>query len=245
MSGHSKWSQIKYKKALTDAKKGQIFSKFARMIAVAVKELGDDPETNPKLRLAIEQARRFNMPNENIERAIKRGSGEIEGAKIEEFLYQAYGPASIALIITGITDNKNRTLSEIKNILLNYGGKLAEAGSVSYLFERKGTIRVNPIDQIPTAKNKEEIELIAIEAGAENLKWSGDILEIYTKIEDLEKIKKNLEEKNISFESSSIDWVAKNEIEITDLKSKERLNKLFEVLDESDDVQEIYSNLKM
>lgn len=241
MSGHSKWSKIKYKKVLTDAKKGQIFSKLSRIITVAAKEKGGDPETNPKLRLAIEQARKFNLPSENIERAIKRGLGEIEGIKMEEFLYEAYAPAGIALIITGITDNKNRTLSEIKNILLKYGGKLAEAGSVSYLFERKGVISIDTSDQ---TINNQDLELIAIEAGAEDLKIRNGLLEVYSKIEDLEKVKRNLEEKNISLESSSIDWVAKNEIEITDLKTKEQLNKLFEALDENDDVSEIYSNLK-
>lgn len=242
MSGHSKWSQIKYKKSITDAKKGKIFSKLSREISVAAREKGGDPETNPKLRLAIEQARKFNMPSENIERAIKRGTGEIKGAKMEEFLYEAYGPSGIALIIEGITDNKNRTLSEIKNILSIHNSKLVGGGSVSYLFEKKGVIIIN--NKGKTA-NRDELELSVIEVGAEDLKWRNDILEVYTKLEDLEKIKKSLQEKNITIESSSIDWVPKVEIEIDNPKIKEQLTKLFDALDEQEDTNEIYSNFKI
>jgi len=244
MSGHSKWSQIKYKKSITDAKRGKIFSKLSREISVAAREKGGDPQTNPKLRLAIEKAKEFNLPKENIERAIKRGTGELKGGILEEVIYEAYGPGGIALIIEGITDNKNRTLSEIKNILSTHNGKLAGGGSVSYLFEKKGCIIIDLKLQIEDLKNKEKLELEAIEAGAEDLKWRNDILEIYTKLEDLEKIKKSLQDKNIIIESSSIDWVPKVEIELKDQKTKEQLNKLFEALDENDDVQEIYSNLK-
>lgn len=179
MSGHSHYSSIKYKKTITDAKRGKIFSKISRLISLAAREKGGDPETNPKLKLAIEKAREANMPNNNIERAIKRGTGEIEGAKMEEFIYEAYGPAGVALIIEGITDNKNRTLSEIKHILSQYGGKLAELGSVKYLFEKQG-----------------------------------------------------------------IEWLPKYPIQITDEKIKQQLERLFEGLDENDDVQEIYSNLE-
>lgn len=242
MSGHSHFKSIKYRKTLTDAKKGKIFSKLSREISVAAREKGGDPETNPKLRLAIEQARKFNMPSENIERAIKRGTGEIEGAKMEEFLYEAYGPSGIALIIEGITDNKNRTLSEIKNILSIHNGKLVGGGSVSYLFEKKGVIIIN--NKGKTA-NRDELELSVIEVGAEDLKWRNDILEVYTKLEDLEKIKKSLQEKNITIESSSIDWVPKVEIEIDNPKIKEQLTKLFDALDEQEDTNEIYSNFKI
>ena len=179
MSGHSKWSKVKHQKKVTDAKKGQVASKMARLITLAAKEKGGDPDTNPKLRMAIEQAKRLNVPKENIERAIKRGTGEFEGAKMEEVFYEAYGPAGIALIIQGITDNKNRTLAQIKNILSRFNGKLTEAGSVKYLFDRKNE-----------------------------------------------------------------DWTPKYPLEITDQKTKEHLEKLFETLDENEDIQEIYSNLK-
>lgn len=242
MSGHSKWSQIKHKKALTDAKKGKIFSKLANLISVAARQKGGDPNTNPQLRLAIEKARSFNMPSENIERAIKKGAGELAGVKMEELTIEAYGPGGIALIVEALTDNKNRTISEIKYILTQHSGKLAEAGSVNWLFERKGTLVIN---LLPSGLDKEKLELLAIDCGAEDLKWqTEDLLEIYTKLEDLEKVKKALEVKNIKIESVSLDWVPKNEIEITDPKAKEQLDKLLEVLDENDDVNEIYSNLK-
>jgi len=138
MSGHSKWKNIRYRKELVDKKRGKIFSKISRLISMAAKEKGADPETNPKLKLAIEKAKEFNIPKENIERAIKRGTGQLEGAKMEEFIYEAYGPAGVALIIEGITDNKNRTLAEIKHVLGRFDGKLADSGSVKYLFEKKG-----------------------------------------------------------------------------------------------------------
>jgi len=178
MSGHSHSKTIKHRKDAVDAKRGKIFSKISRLISVAAKEKGGDPETNPKLKLAIEKAREANIPKDNIEKAIKRGTGQIEGVKIEEFTYEAYGPAGVALIIEGITDNKNRTLAEIKHILSRFGGKLANSGSVKYLFDKKGD-----------------------------------------------------------------DWLAKYPLEI-DPKTKGQLEKLFEALDENEDVQEIYSNLK-
>lgn len=178
MSGHSKWSKVKHQKAITDVRKGKIFSKMARMITVAAREKGGDPETNSKLKLAIEQAKELNVPKDNIERAIKRGAGELEGAKIEEAIYEAYGPGGVAIIIETITDNKNRALAEIKHILSAHQAKLAEAGSVKYLFEQKNS-----------------------------------------------------------------DWIPKYPMS-TDEKTKAQLEKLFEALDEQDDVQEIYSNLE-
>lgn len=246
MSGHSKWSQIKHKKALTDAKKGKAFSKLARLVSVAARERGGDPGTNPALRLTIEKAKSLNMPQENIERAIKRGTGKIEGAKIEEFLYEAYGPGGIALIIQGITDNKNRTLGEIKNILSQHNGKLSGTGSVNYLFGQKGTIILKTEEQ---HQKKEDLELMAIEAGAEDFKWktidNENYLEIYTKPADLEKVKIFLQEKGIEIGSTSIDLVPKTEIEIKDKKNKAEIEKLLEALEEQDDINEIYSNYLM
>jgi len=237
MSGHSHFSSIKHKKAITDAKKSKVFSKMAREITLAAKEGGGDAEFNPKLRLAIERARSSNMPKDGVERAIKRGTGEIEGALLEEITLEAFGPQGIAIIIEGITDNKNRTLSEIKTILNQNKGKLAGEGAVRWMFEKKGVITV-------ATKKKEELELLAIESGAEDIYWKGDILDIYTKPEELEKIKKALEEKGIKPESASLDWVAK---ETTSLepKDKEKAEKLFADLDENDAVQEIYSNIKI
>lgn len=208
---------------------------------MAAREKGGDPKTNPALRMAIEKAKAANMPNDNIERAIKKGVGGLEGAKMEFFSYEAYAPGGAALIIEGITDNKNRTLSEIKHILSAYGGKFAGPGSVSYLFQKRGVINVSSEEN---NLDKGDLELLAIEAGAEDLKWRDNTLEIYTKIEDLEKIKGALKTKNISVESSSLEWVAETEIEMGDEKTKGQLTKLLDALSEHEDVNEIYSNLK-
>jgi YebC/PmpR family DNA-binding regulatory protein len=243
MSKHSHWATIKRKKEISDKKRGQIFSKILRMIAVAAKE-GTDLKTNPKLRLAIEKARDFNVPKETLERAIKKGGGEIEGQAMEEFLYEAYGPGKVAILIEGITDNKNRALNEIKKILEKNQGKLVTPGSIKWMFERKGYIAINLKSQIPNFQKKEELEMLAIETGAEDLHWSDDILEIYTKPENLENVKKNLENQGIKIEDTSLDWIAKEEIKVNE-EEKIAIQKLFEDLDESEEVQEIYSNLKI
>jgi len=246
MSGHSHSKTIRHAKNISDQKKGQMFSKLARLISVAVKEGGPNPETNSKLRLAFEMAKEINMPKDNVERAIKRGSGETVEEKLEEVLFEAYGPGGIAIIIEGITDNKNRTLGEIKQILNQNGGKLVGEGSVKWMFERKGCLTINAQFLISNSqiKNKEELEMMVIEAGAEDIYWHEELLDVYTKIEDLEEIKKNLEERGIKIDSVSLDWVAKEEVS-TDEKTKEACQKLFEALDENEAVQEIYSNMKL
>lgn len=243
MSGHSHFSTIKHKKAITDAKKSKIFSKLTREIIIAAKEKGGNLEINSGLRFAVEKAKKWNLPKENIERAIKKGTGEIEDIKLESFLFEAYGPGNIAFIIEGITDNKNRSIGEIKKVLSANEGKLAGEGSVKWLFKRKGTIVVDPNEQDENFKNKENLELAGIEAGADDICWQNDVLNIYTEPEKLENVRKNLEDKKIQIESVSLDWLAKEEIE-TDGKAKKSCQKLFEDLDELDSVQEIYSNLK-
>ncbi len=255
MSGHSHFSSIKHKKEITDAKRGKIFSKMAKLITIAAKEGGSDPAANSKLRMAIEQAKKANMPKENIERAIKKSSGGLESAKLEEVVFEAYGSGKIAIIIEGITDNKNRTLGEIKQILSQNGGKLAGGGSVKWLFERKGAIIIDLQLQAEELKDKEKLEMEAIEAGAEDIYWHAapeegeprqrhdNILDVYTKPEELEKVKKNLEGKGTKIDSATLDWVPKEMVEVGE-KEKESCQKLFEVLDENDAVQDIYSNLK-
>jgi len=246
MSGHSHSKTIRHAKNISDQKKGQMFSKLARLISVAVKEGGPNPETNSKLRLAFEMAKEINMPKDNVERAIKRGSGETVEEKLEEVLFEAYGPGGIAIIIEGITDNKNRTLGEIKQVLNQNNGKLVGEGSVKWMFERKGCLTINAQFLISNSqiKNKEELEMMVIEAGAEDIYWHEELLDVYTKIEDLEKIKKNLEERGIKIDSVSLDWVAKEEVS-TDEKTKGTCQKLFDALDENEAVQEIYSNMKL
>ncbi|GAH56951.1 unnamed protein product [marine sediment metagenome] len=191
MSGHSHAKTILHKKQITDAKRGKIFSKLAREISVAAREKGGDPEINSKLRLVIEKARQWNLPKDNIERAIKRGTGELAGEKLKSVLFEAYGPGGIAIIIEGITDNKNRTLGEIKQIFTQNNGKLAGSGSVKWMFERKGCLEVQTEKGGYKDKKKEDLELLVIEAGAEDIYWHNDLLDVYTKPEELEKVKKN------------------------------------------------------
>jgi len=245
MSGHSHSKKIKREKAITDQKRGQMFSKIARMISVAIKEGGSNPGTNQKLNVAMETAKKWNLPKENIERAIKKGSGEESaGEKLEEVSFEAFGPGGVAIIIEGITDNKNRALGEIKQILNQNNGKLVGEGAVRWLFEKKGVISVDLNSQSSDFKNKEGIEMAAIDSGAQDFRWHDDDLEIYTKPEDLEKVRKVLEGKGVKIEGGSLDWVAKEEIS-ADEKTKELCQKLFEALDENETVQEIYSNLKI
>jgi len=240
MSGHSHAKTVMATKMANDAKKGKIYSKYGRLITIAVKDGGGsgDPEKNSKLKAVIEQAKNMNMPKENIERAIKKGTGELAGETLAEVSYEGFGPGGIALIIDGISDNTNRTLSEIKSILNQNNGKMAGEGAVRWMFERKGSITVSL-----EGKSKEELELLAIELGADDVKTSGQSLDIYTKPEDLEKIKKSLEEKGIKIESASLNYVAKEEVTLSE-KEKDQAQKLFDALDENDAVNDIYSNIK-
>jgi YebC/PmpR family DNA-binding regulatory protein len=237
MSGHSHFHNIKIKKGAEDAKRSKAFSKLSKEISVAAKDGGSDIVFNPKLRSAVEKAKSMNMPADSIEKAIKKGSGELEGFLYEEFLMEAYGPGGTAFIIEGITDNKNRTLGEIKLILTQRGGKYVNEGGIKWMFEKKGVIAIDASN-----KNKEEMELIAIEAGAEDIDWQENILYIYTKLEELEKTKKALEEKKLKIESANLEWVPKENTSIND-DIKEKNQKLFESLDENDDVQNIYTNI--
>ncbi|MCX6718209.1 MAG: YebC/PmpR family DNA-binding transcriptional regulator [Candidatus Staskawiczbacteria bacterium] len=240
MSGHSHAKTVMATKMANAAKKGKIFSKFGRLITIAVKDGGGsgDPSTNSKLKATIEQAKKMDMPKENIERAIKRGTGELAGESLEEVSYEGFGPGGVALIVDGISDNSNRTLGEIRSIFNQNNGKMAGEGAVRWMFERKGAITV-PVE----GKSKEDLELMAIELGADDVKSDGNNLDIYTKPEEMEAIKKALEEKGVKIESASLDYVAKEEIEISE-KEKEQVERLFDALDENDAVNEIYSNIK-
>jgi YebC/PmpR family DNA-binding regulatory protein len=241
MAGHSHAKKVRRLKEADAKKRGQIFSKMARLIQIAVREGGANPELNPKLRMAIEMAKSYNVPSENIERAIKKASGEIGAEKLEEISFEAVLPNGIALIIEGITDNKNRTLNEIRHILNQFNGKLVNEGGVKWMFERKGCVTVDLSQQ---NISKEDLELAAIDAGAQDIYWHDDELDIYTEVKDLDKVKKNLIEKGIKIESATLDWIPKERKEVNE-KQKESLMKLFEILDESDSIQEIYSNCKI
>jgi len=240
MSGHSHWASIKHKKGAADAKRSKLFSKLAREITIAAREGGGDITFNSKLRMMVDKAKSLNMPMENIERSIKKGTGEIEGEQLEPIIIEAYGPGGVSLIIEGITDNKNRTLGEVKKILNERGGKMVAEGAVKWMFDRKGIIE---IDTSKSDKTKDDLEILAIESGAVDTSWDNETLEVHTNLEDLEKVRKALEEAGIQAESASLGWIAKENIEIGE-KDKENCQKLFEALDENDAVQEIYSNAK-
>jgi len=234
MSGHSKWHSIKQKKGAADAKKGKVFTKLARAITVAAKG-NPDPGTNFQLRLAIDQAKSANMPKENIERAIARATGEGKEA-LEEVFYEAYGPGGVAIIIEALTDNKNRTVSNLKHILSTYGGSLAQTGSVQYLFDRKGVVRVRDL-----GKDPEAAELKLIDAGAEDIYEDEGIKVIIAAPEKLKNILNALGEE-IEVEYSGLEWVAKDRVSPGE-KTVSNLEKLFEALDEDDDVNDYSSNL--
>lgn len=239
MSGHSKWSQIKHKKGVADQKKAKVFSKLARVITIAAKTKGQDPSLNPQLRSAIEKAQEMNMPKDNIERAIEKAQNQ-NAQNIEETILEAYGPEGIAVLIKTITDNKNRTIQEVRSVLNEYGGKMAQEGSVKWLFNYFGAITVDE-------KNisQEEIELNAIEAGAQDIIQKENTTIILTKPEDLDVIKKKLIEKKINIISSELEYIAKNYIELNNQNSVEKIAGFFDSLDENEDVQEIYSNIKL
>ncbi|MCX8015789.1 MAG: YebC/PmpR family DNA-binding transcriptional regulator [Patescibacteria group bacterium] len=237
MAGHSKWAQIKHKKAATDAKKSKIFSKLAAAITVAAREGGGDPDKNPKLRLAIEKARSFNMPSDNIERAIKRGTGALEGAQLEELLLEAYGPNGHALLISAITDNRNRTLAEIKHILNKYDGKLGTEGSVRWMFDLKGKIILE------TPKLTEEEELKLIDWGVEDIQQEDDNIIVYTQPDNLYNLQQQIKNNGFRILEASLDFIPKNIETISD-EEKNIYEKLFDELDEQAEVKDIYSTIE-
>ena len=241
MSGHSKWHSIKHKKAKEDAKRGNIFGKLSRNIIVAVKEGGGgDPRDNMALANAIAKAKEFNMPQNNIERAIKKGTGEIEGENYESILYEGYGPGGIAIIIEVMTENKNRTASDIRNILNRYNGTLGESGSVSWQFERKGVIIVEKSE----IKDEEEFMLNVIDIGAEDIDEDYDVYEIKVPPTEFIKVKEALEKNNIKIKLSEIGLIPKSTIKLSKEESAKAL-KLINALDEHDDVQNVNSNLEI
>ncbi len=241
MSGHSKWHSIKHKKAKEDAKRGNIFGKLSRNIIVAVREGGgSDPKDNINLANAIAKAKEYNMPQSNIERAVKKGTGEIEGENYESILYEGYGPGGIAIIVEVMTENRNRTASDIRNILSRYNGTLGESGSVSWQFESKGIIVVERSE----VKNEEEFMLKMIDSGAEDINEDEDEYEIKVSPADFIKVKQILEDKNIKIKSSEIGLIPKSTVNLSKEDSRKAL-KLLDVLDEHDDVQNVNSNLEI
>jgi len=239
MSGHSKWSTIKHKKAAKDARRGKLFTKFIKEITVAARMGGGDINANPRLRTAVMTARANSMPGENIDRAIKKGTGELEGVTYEEIQYEGYGPGGAAILAQVLTDNKNRTVSEIRRLFTKHGGNLGETGCVSWMFDKKGllTVEKSQIDE-------DRLMDLVLEAGAEDVKDEGEIFEVVTRPEDFEKVKEKLEHEKVPIASAQVTMVPKNTVDIGE-KHAEQILKLTEELEDHDDVQSVSANFNI
>jgi YebC/PmpR family DNA-binding regulatory protein len=238
MSGHSKWSTIKRKKGAEDARRGKIFTRLARDIMIAARSSGD-PGANPTLRMAIEKARGANMPKDNIERAIKKGTGELTGGDVEEITYEAFAPHGIPILIQCLTDNRNRTLADVRRVLNKMGGNMAEAGAVSWMFETKGRITIERDNQDP-----DEVFMIAVEAGAEDVEINEETFEVYTAATDLHAVSQTLTEAGLKLDETALSQVPKNEIELGQ-KDTVQVMGVIEALEELDDVDQVYSGLSI
>lgn len=236
MSGHSKWSSIKHKKAATDAKRGQLFTKLAREVTMAAREGGGDTSMNARLRLSVQKAKEANMPNDNIERAIQRGAGGAEGENLEEIIYEGYGPGGTAVLIEVVTDNRNRTVAELRNAFSKGGGSLAESGAVAWQFGLRGVATIDA-----AGVEQEEIQLVAIEAGAEDVSDEGDTVEVITAPSDLETVRAALEAAGFTVAQAEVVQLPQNLVEL-DEKAAIAALKLLERLDDFDDVQRVFSN---
>lgn len=238
MAGHSKWAQIKHKKAVVDARKGRLFSRLSREISISARLGGGNPDMNPRLRLAIEKAKEVNMPSDNIKRAIMKGTGELPGVSYDETVYEGYGPGGVALMIDVMTDNKNRTISEIRHIMGKHGGSIAEAGSVTWIFQKKGYVLVDK-----KVIDEDSIMAVALEVGAEDFKNEPDEenYEIITSPDDLNRVKEYMQGQNIPINLAEITFLPKSYVKLEG-HDAERVIKLMEALEEHDDVQNVYAN---
>ena len=237
MSGHSKWSSIKHQKGVADARRGQLFTKLTREIIVAVREGGASPDTNFRLRLAVQKARDNSMPSDNIERAIKRGSGELGGAALAEMTLEGYGPGGAAILVQALSDNRNRTLQDVRNIFTRGGGSLGESGCVAWIFDLKGLITVNT-----GGLDAEELSLAAIDAGAEDVVVGGDCVEIYTRPDELEMVRKALEEQSVPIASAEQSLIPKTTLDLGEKEALQTL-RMLDMLEGLDEVQQVCSNI--
>lgn len=236
MSGHNKWAKIKRKKGANDAKRGRLFTRFIKEISIAARDGGGDPRGNPRLRLAVEKAQAANMPAENIKRAIQRGTGELPGITYEEATYEGYGPGGVALIIESVTDNKNRTVSEIRHILERNNGKFGASNSVAWMFHRKGIIRILR----PNYKEDDLLTLV-LEAGADDMRTDEDTYEIMTAPEQFETVRQFLADKQVPIEDAEIQRIPENTVKVEG-KDAEQVLKLIEALEDHEDVQHVFGN---
>lgn len=237
MSGHSHWAGIKYKKAAVDAKRGKIWSKLARMIIVAAKSGGGDPSANLPLRYAIDKAKAANMPKDTIEKAIKKGTGEIGAVNFEEVLYEGYGPGGVAIMVETLTDNRNRTAPEIKKLFEKHGGSLGTSGCVNWMFSKKGLITVRTCEA-----NEEQLLEVALSAGADDMQNTGEVFEITCDTSAYEKLKETLKEKNIPTEVTEISMVPQSTVQVNNEATAKKIISLMEALEDNDDVQNTYAN---
>ena len=236
MSGHSKWATIKRKKAKNDAARGKVFTKLIKEVIVAARSGGGDESSNSRLRTAVAAAKTQNMPMANIERAIKKGTGELEGINYEEVTYEGYGPGGSALLMEIVTDNRNRTVADVRHILTKHGGNLGENGCVAWMFEKKGVIALNG-----EGIDEEELMMMVLDAGAEDLKNEDGSFEVITAPDSFEAVKAVLDENNMTYDSAEVTMVPKNTVKIEGSQA-EKLLKLVDLLEEHDDVQNVYSN---
>jgi YebC/PmpR family DNA-binding regulatory protein len=238
MSGHSKWSTIKHKKGAADARRGQLFTRLAKEISIAAREGGGDPDFNNRLRLAIAKAKADNMPNDNIERAIKRGTGELEGGELVEFMYEAYAPHGVGMLIEVVTDNRNRAVADVRHVFNKFGGNLAENGAVSWQFSRKGYITITEeVDQ-------DELFLIAADAGADDIYFDDEVTEIYTEIENFQAVQKALEDAGFTIDEARMVYEPNNTVELEPAQTLQVMG-VIEKVEDLDDVQNVYSALEI
>jgi YebC/PmpR family DNA-binding regulatory protein len=240
MSGHSHWATIKHKKGAIDARRGKLWSKLSRAIIIAAKSGGGDPTMNLKLRYAIDKARQVSMPKDNIERAIKRGTGELGGDQLDEITYEGFGPGGIAILVEVLTDNRNRTAGEVRKIFEKGGGNMGSAGCVGYLFERKGLITVSTV-----GVDEDELMAIVLDAGAEDMRREGDVYEIVCEPASFSKVQDALQQAKVVICSADLAQLGKTKVEVPDLETAMKACRLLEALDDHDDVQNVHSNLQM
>lgn len=238
MSGHSKWANIKHKKEKTDAQKGKIFTKLGREIAIIVKQGGSDPEANSRLKDVIAKAKAANMPNDNIQRSIKKAAGDVDTDSFEEILYEGYGPGGVAVIVEAMTDNRNRTAGDVRHYFDKFGGNLGTTGCVSFMFDKKGVIVIEKNDNI----DEDTLMMEALEAGAEDLNAEEDYFEVLTSPEDFSSVREALEEKGYEFAEAEVQMVPQTMTKLSDPKQIEFMDKLIENLEDLDDVQNVYHN---
>jgi len=239
MSGHNKWSSIKHKKGAADAKRGKVFTKLIKEITLAARTGGGDPAANPQLRTAIQAAKDENMPKDNIERAIKKGTGDLEGVNYEENTYEGYGPGGAAVLVESLTDNKNRAVSEIRHIFSKHNGNMGENGCVAWMFDKKGYIEVEK-----SAAEEDRLMEVAIEAGAEDVRESDDTFEVITEVEDLETVRQALDGASIQYAFAEITMLPQTMVDLDD-KTSEQMIRLLDALDDCEDVQKVYTNASL